>query len=406
MNARARLTVSIPFAITISIAFVACRGEEPLLDGDARCRAFHQTLTREAWVDKVDTADNGRRLLTVWIERSRDATVVAQEVWSVALEHDDGVLVGEPRRVARIDGHIWAADVVGTSEGFLVFVDSGDGGIIVSAVNDDGEEQSRIALPIRSAMFEIVVAADDDGATLLGSNGELVRVDAVLDEEPAVVRLGDALGVEMFCTSAVASTPGRLLAACIEWIDDTWGASFMLDMSIDGSDVVRRDLDEGSFVPSEVQLTRASDAVFAVFGVDGVVHAAVLGLDGAVLAAPIEVGRAEDSTSLLGVDVCTSTCAGLSIATVSGGARVGFTIYDDVDWGTLFARAPETHFASVTWDGTSSAVAADERVLSPVHMHASTSTAAGPLLSWISATRPLLPGDLGEQRIIVERGCL
>lgn len=69
--------------------------------------------------------------------------------------------------LTRVPGHVWPVDVVPTDGGFLVFVDRGDTGSHVFALDDVGAERAAARLDVGSPLGTNVVVGD--GAALCSS---------------------------------------------------------------------------------------------------------------------------------------------------------------------------------------------------------------------------------------------
>ncbi len=332
-------------------------------------------------------ADDGNHMLVVWDESVRNTDEM--RLFTAQLDSQTGALVvprTELRQVVGLDGF----EVVAGNDGFLVFVFS-QGDVSVIAIDEDGVASGESS-PGGGELG--VVVADDDGISVVAFGLDVIRLDragAFVSRTPGQTNFS--------CTAAVTTTPGRLLAWCFH-VDTREGALF--EMANDGTDVSRVDHD---FIGDATgRLVVVGDVVVAAFAANGGdVMAVVFDAAGNVVKDPVVIGQVVDGADLLGEDICTGTCNGLSLAASGDVAVVGFesrmrnvSFHDKLSFVTL----------TVTAEADAVSIEAGRPSLRVGHAHTVAAAGRGRVVSWLDESgNRIVPWELPPQVLLVERTC-
>lgn len=393
MNTRAAL------AVAAALTSAACADEvlvtpEPC---DGPSWQAQLDLTDQVWTDLGGVvARHGDKVLVVWQQRDRgglgngidtNGESGPDVVMRALFDGETGAVLAAPKLLSEPNG-VSGLNVVGVDGGFLVFVYDTGADTRVLLVDDDGDRVSGTLVTGEAAVFDPPVLVDDDGVTLL-----LGASVARLDHEGSV-RSTTTVRADTACSGATLTSPGRLLAWCDD-VDD--GHVFLLDMAVDGADVHEVDVDVPDHVAGRVVV--ADDVVFAAFEDDGDVFAAAFGFDGSVVVDPVVVGAALKGHALLGDDVCTGTCTGLSLAALDDGrAVVGYENLSDVPFKDKLSFVPVGLDDGDLVEGNTR--------LALGHAHAAVTAGDGRFVTFVdeSAFTPI-PWNWPAQKLTVQRTC-
>ena len=381
----------------VAFAAAACRSDEPVAPVSTCGPAWRASIDlADTWSDLGgSSADDGRHVLVAWQARPR----IAEDdgVVMMAMFDSDTGDVAMDAVPLLAPQEIWGIQVVATARGFLVFTFLGSAGVQVQHVGTDGSVTNGVRLAVDAADPDDRVVADADGATLVSFGLQVTRVDA----DGNLVSTSTLAHVADFCTGVAATGPDRLLAWCIAFdAAGQWDKALLISMARDGSDATVTALDD-RFPVKLARLAASGDRVLATFEDGSQVLAAAFDFDGNVVAAPASIGRAEKGAQLLGEQVCTGTCDGLSITASADGAIVGFELLVD----TFDTNNNHVQFTRLAMSSGGAVVATKGREQT-AHAHTAAATSTGPLVTWLdNSAFHLLPWDMPRQRLVVDRSC-